>query len=122
GIRCEKSTNYLLSQGVEDVYHLKGGILKYLERIPEENSTWDGECFVFDSRVSVGHGLKEGRYELCYACRMPLAPADFLRPEYEKGVSCHQCYDQHDEDRRERFRERQKQVQLAAQRGTQHIG
>ncbi len=122
GIRCEKSTNYLLGEGIEDVYHLKGGILKYLEEVPKKDSTWEGECFVFDSRVSVKHGLEEGQYELCYACRMPLAPADFGRPEFEKGVSCHQCIDDHDEDRKERFRERQKQVELAAKRGTTHIG
>lgn len=122
GIRCEKSTNYLLGEGIEDVYHLKGGILKYLEEVAPENSKWNGECFVFDSRVSVGHGLKEGDYELCYACRMPLVPEDFDRPEYEKGVSCHRCFHEHDEDRKERFRERQKQVELAAKRGTKHIG
>ena len=122
GIRCEKSTNYLLGEGIDDVYHLKGGILKYLEEVPAENSKWNGECFVFDSRVSVGHGLKEGDYELCYACRMPLTPEDFDRPEYEKGVSCHRCIDQTDEDRKERFRERQKQVDLAEKRGTRHIG
>lgn len=122
GIRCEKSTNYLMSQGVKDVYHLKGGILQYLEDVPEENSTWNGECFVFDSRVSVKHALEEGQYELCFACRMPLAPKDFDRPEYEHGVSCHQCNDSHSEDRKERFRERQKQVELAKARGTQHIG
>jgi UPF0176 protein len=122
GIRCEKSTNYLLGKGVQDVYHLKGGILKYLENVPEEESTWDGQCFVFDSRVSVGHGLKKGGYELCFACRMPLLPADFDRPEYEHGVTCHKCIDQHSEDRKERFRERQKQVMLAAKRGMQHIG
>ncbi len=122
GIRCEKSTNYLLGEGVPDVYHLKGGILKYLEDVSQENSTWEGECFVFDSRVSVKHGLKEGQYELCYACRMPLAPQDFDRPEYEHGVTCHQCIDTHDEDRKERFRERQKQVELAKTRGTKHIG
>ena len=122
GIRCEKSTNYLLGEGIEDVYHLKGGILKYLEEVPAENSKWNGECFVFDSRVSVGHGLKEGDYELCYACRMPLAPEDFDRPEYEKGVSCHRCIDHTDADRKARFRERQKQVDLAEKRGTKHIG
>ncbi len=122
GIRCEKSTNYLLGEGVQDVYHLKGGILKYLENVSQENSTWEGECFVFDSRVSVKHGLEEGQYELCYACRMPLAPEDFDRPEYEHGVTCHQCIDTHDEDRKERFRERQKQVELAKTRGTKHIG
>jgi UPF0176 protein len=122
GIRCEKSTNFLLNEGVEDVYHLKGGILKYLEEVPQEQSSWDGECFVFDARVSVKHGLEEGKYELCYACRMPLAPEDFTKPEFEKGVSCHQCINDHDEDRKERFRERQKQVMLAEKRGVQHIG
>jgi UPF0176 protein len=122
GIRCEKSTNYLLGEGVEDVYHLKGGILKYLEEVPQEETTWEGECFVFDSRVSVKHGLEEGKYGLCYACRMPLAPEDFDRPEYEHGITCHLCIDTHDEDRKERFRERQKQVELAKKRGTQHIG
>jgi len=122
GIRCEKSTNYLLGDGIDEVYHLKGGILKYLEEVPAENSKWNGECFVFDSRVSVGHGLKEGDYELCYACRMPLAQQDLDRPEYEKGVSCHRCHDQTDEDRKTRFRERQKQVELAEKRGTKHIG
>ena len=122
GIRCEKSTNYLLGEGVDDVYHLKGGILKYLEEVPAEESSWDGECFVFDSRVSVKHGLEEGKYGLCYACRMPLAPEDYDKPEYEKGVSCHRCIDDHSDDRKERFRERQKQVRLAEKRGKQHIG
>lgn len=122
GIRCEKSTNYLLNEGVKDVFHLKGGILKYLEEVEPDQSLWEGECFVFDSRVSVGHGLKEGPYHLCYACRRPISEDDIKRPEYEKGVSCHQCIDEHSEDRRERFRERQKQVRLAAARGKQHIG
>ncbi|MCL4116139.1 UNVERIFIED_CONTAM: hypothetical protein GTU68_043879 [Idotea baltica] len=122
GIRCEKSTNYLLGEGVEDVYHLKGGILKYLEEVPQEKSTWDGECFVFDSRVSVKHGLEEGKYDLCHACRMPLAPDDFNRPEFEKGVSCHQCIDTTSDARKTRFRERQKQVELAKSRGKHHIG
>ena len=122
GIRCEKSTNYLLNEGVTDVFHLKGGILKYLEEVPAEQSKWDGECFVFDSRVSVGHGLAEGPYHLCYACRRPISDADMKRAEFEKGVSCHQCIDEHDEDRRERFRERQKQVRLAEERGERHIG
>tara|TARA_R110002124_G_scaffold72020_16_gene192778 strand:- start:10536 stop:11438 length:903 start_codon:yes stop_codon:yes gene_type:complete len=122
GIRCEKSTNYLLNEGVDDVYHLKGGILKYLEEVPQEESTWDGECFVFDARVSVKHGLQEGKYDLCYACRMPLAPEDFERPEFEKGVSCHQCSETTDDERKERFRERQRQVELADRRGKHHIG
>ena len=122
GIRCEKSTNYLIGQGVEDVYHLKGGILKYLENVPKEESTWDGDCFVFDARVSVGHGLKEGPHELCYACRRPILPTDRNRPEFEEGVSCHQCDDEKSEADKVRFRERQKQVALARQRGEKHMG
>lgn len=121
GIRCEKSTNFLMSQGVEDVYHLKGGILKYLEEVPQEDSTWDGECFVFDGRVSVGHGLKEGPHLLCHACRRPILPEDVNRPEYEAGVSCHHCADEYSETDKARFRERQKQMELARKRGEQHI-
>ncbi|MGR3312853.1 oxygen-dependent tRNA uridine(34) hydroxylase TrhO [Roseovarius indicus] len=121
GIRCEKSTNYLLGQGVEDVYHLKGGILKYLEEVPETESTWQGECFVFDNRVSVGHGLKEGPHELCFACRRPILPSDKDRPEYEHGVSCHQCFAETSDDDKARFRERQKQMALAEARGEKHI-
>ncbi len=122
GIRCEKSTNYLLGQGVPEVYHLKGGILRYLEEMPEENSTWKGECFVFDNRVSVGHGLKEGPHELCHGCRRPLLPEDKERPEYEAGVSCHQCVNETREADKARFRERQKQMQLARARGDDHLG
>ena len=122
GIRCEKSTNFLMGQGVEDVYHLKGGILKYLEEVPQEESTWDGECFVFDARVSVGHALKEGPHILCYACRRPILPEDRNRPEFEEGVACHQCADETSEDDKGRFRERQKQIALAKKRGTHHIG
>ncbi|MEM7472432.1 MAG: rhodanese-related sulfurtransferase [Pseudomonadota bacterium] len=122
GIRCEKSTNYLLGQGVEEVFHLHGGILKYLERIPEGQSTWDGECFVFDGRVSVGHGLKEGKHKLCYACRRPLEPEDLKRAEYEPGVSCHHCVAETSEADKTRFRDRQKQIELAHKRGERHIG
>lgn len=122
GIRCEKSTNYLLGQGIDEVYHLKGGILKYLEEMPQEQSKWNGECFVFDSRVSIGHGLSEGPHELCHACRQPILPEDKARPEYEQGVSCHLCIDTHDEARKERFRERQKQIELSAARGERHFG
>ena len=119
GIRCEKSTNYLLGQGVEDVYHLKGGILKYLEEVPQEESTWDGECFVFDARVSVGHGLQEGPHVLCHGCRQPILPEDMKRPEYEHGVSCHNCFDQTSNWDKDRFRERQKQIKLAEARAKQ---
>lgn len=110
GIRCEKSTNYLLSQGVEDVFHLKGGILKYLEEVPQQDSLWQGDCFVFDGRVSLTHGLQPGRHGLCHACRRPLAPEDRERPEYEEGVSCHRCVSEYDDADRARFRERQLQV------------
>ncbi|WP_227269012.1 oxygen-dependent tRNA uridine(34) hydroxylase TrhO [Roseobacter weihaiensis] len=113
GIRCEKSTNYLLGQGVEDVYHLKGGILKYLEEVPVEQSTWKGECFVFDNRVSVGHGLVEGPHLLCHGCRQPILPADTERPEYEAGVSCHNCFAKTTDQDKARFRERQKQIERA---------
>ncbi|WP_170459708.1 oxygen-dependent tRNA uridine(34) hydroxylase TrhO [Ruegeria arenilitoris] len=122
GIRCEKSTNYLLGQGVEDVYHLKGGILRYLEEVPPEDSTWRGECFVFDNRVSVGHGLAEGPHQLCHGCRRPILPQDMERPEYEHGVSCHQCIHETSEADKARFRERQKQIMLARARGEEHIG
>ena len=122
GIRCEKSTNYLMGQGVEDVYHLKGGILKYLEEVPQEESKWDGECFVFDARVSVGHGLEEGPHILCHACRRPLLPEDRNHPKFEQGVACHQCADATSDEDKARFRERQKQMVLAKKRGTHHIG
>jgi len=121
GIRCEKSTNFLLGQGVEDVYHLKGGILKYLEDVPAEDSTWQGECFVFDNRVSVGHGLVEGPHSLCHGCRRPILPADRARPEFEDGVSCHQCIDETSDADKARFRERQKQIRLARERGHEHL-
>lgn len=122
GIRCEKSTNYLMSQGVEEVFHLKGGILKYLEEVPAQESSWNGECFVFDGRVSVGHGLQEGPHVLCHACRRPLLPEDTKRLEYEPGVSCHQCVDETSDDDKARFRERQKQIALAKARGERHLG
>ena len=122
GIRCEKSTNYLLGQGVEDVFHLKGGILKYLEEVPEAESTWQGDCFVFDNRVSVGHGLKVGPHQLCHACRRPLFPEDVKKVEFVVGVSCHQCIDETSEADKNRFRERQKQIELARNRGGEHFG
>lgn len=121
GIRCEKSTNYLLSQGIDEVYHLKGGILKYLEEVPEDQSTWKGDCFVFDGRVSVGHGLKEGPHLLCHACRRPILPEDRNRAEYEHGVSCNLCIDETSNEDKARFRERQKQIRLAQARGERHL-
>jgi UPF0176 protein len=122
GIRCEKSTNYLLQQGISDVFHLKGGILKYLEDVPQDRSLWQGECFVFDQRVSVGHGLVPGPHSMCHACRRPLLPADTERPEYEDGVQCHQCVDEYTPERRAAFRERQRQIALARARGDVHLG
>lgn len=122
GIRCEKSTNYLLAQGVEEVFHLRGGILKYLEQVPESDSLWHGDCFVFDGRVSLRHGLRQGDYELCHACRRPLAPADRARPEFEEGVSCHHCLGEYSDADRARFRERAQQIRLAEERGTAHLG
>ncbi|WP_415922580.1 rhodanese-related sulfurtransferase [Tateyamaria sp. SN6-1] len=121
GIRCEKSTNYLLGQGVEDVFHLKGGILKYLEEVPAERSTWQGDCFVFDGRVSVGHGLAVGPHQLCHACRRPILPEDQMHPAFEAGVSCHHCVDETSAEDKARFRERQKQIELARARGEDHL-
>ena len=116
GIRCEKSTNYLLGQGVKDVFHLRGGILKYLEEVPADQSQWNGECYVFDSRVSVGHGLIPGAYDSCHACRRPISAADKLRPEFELGAQCHQCVGEYAPIDRDRFRERQRQLELAKSR------
>ena len=121
GIRCEKSTNYLLGQGVEDVFHLKGGILKYLEEVPAEDSLWQGQCFVFDQRVSVGHGLVPGDYDMCHACRRPVSAQDKTEPHYEQGVSCHRCISEHSDDDRIRFRERNHQLALAKSRGQRHF-
>ena len=122
GIRCEKATSYLRSRGYENVFHLEGGILKYLETMPAEDSAWRGECFVFDQRVSVKHGLAPGAYDQCHACRTPLTLADKQRASFEHGVSCLHCIDAHDDDDRARFRERQKQIRLSKERGQTHIG
>lgn len=122
GIRCEKSTAYLKAQGVEEVFHLKGGILNYLEKVPEEQSLWQGECFVFDQRVSVGHGLALGSYGLCHACRRPVGEADMASSLYEEGVSCPACHGERSEEQRATARERQRQERLARQRGAAHLG
>jgi UPF0176 protein len=123
GIRCEKATAYVRSLGLEAVYHLKGGILKYLEEVPAEQSLWEGECFVFDERVSVTHGLEQGDAELCRACRHPLTPQEKLSPLYREGISCEHCHATRSEEDRERYAERHRQVAIAAARGLgSHIG
>jgi UPF0176 protein len=122
GIRCEKSTALLKELGYKNVYHLEGGILSYLEKIPQEESLWQGDCFVFDNRVTVDHSLTEGRYELCPACRMPLSEDDRLSPRFEKNVSCPRCYDRLTPERRASLEERGRQIELAAARGEKHIG
>ena len=122
GIRCEKSTAFAKSTGLEDVYHLKGGILKYLERIPEDQSLWQGECFVFDQRVSVKHGLEEGGYDLCFACRQPISDEDKASAQFVEGICCPHCVDVFSDKDRKRFEERQRQIALAKGRGNDHIG
>jgi UPF0176 protein len=123
GIRCEKATAYMKSLGFCEVYHLKGGILRYLDQVPAEESLWQGECFVFDERVSVAHGLAEGDAELCRACRRPLTSADRRSPKFVAGVSCSYCYEERSDDDRARYAERQRQVELAQRRGAPaHIG
>lgn len=122
GIRCEKSTAYLKEQGFDEVYHLQGGILKYLETVPENESLWQGECFVFDNRVSVTHSLEKGQYDQCHACRLPITAEDKQSDKFIQGVSCHNCYDKKTDDQRKRFMQREKQVQLSKARGEEHIG
>jgi UPF0176 protein len=122
GIRCEKSTAFLKQEGVEDVYHLKGGILKYLEEVTEDESLWRGECFVFDQRVAIGHGLAQGTHELCFACRLPLNLQDLGSPQYEAGVSCAACHSQRTDEQRASYRERHRQEALAATKGQAHVG
>ncbi|RFD18871.1 rhodanese-related sulfurtransferase [Komagataeibacter melaceti] len=122
GIRCEKATAFVRAEGIEDVFHLQGGILKYLETVPEQESLWDGECFVFDQRVSVGHGLKPGNFDTCHACRAPLSEADRQAPEYEAGVSCPHCHGERTEAQRRRYTERERQIRIASQKGIHHLG
>lgn len=122
GIRCEKATALAKVEGAEDVFHLKGGILKYLETVPEDDSQWRGECFVFDQRVSVGHGLSLGSYDQCHACRRPISAADKASPHYVEGVSCPACITEYSPEAKSRFAERQKQMELAQARGHTHMG
>jgi len=122
GIRCEKSTAYLKEQGFDEVYHLEGGVLKYLEEVPQEETLWEGECFVFDSRVAVNHDLEQGQYDQCFACRFPITEEEKKSEHYVKGVSCHRCIDKYTDAQRAGFRERERQVNLAKERGESHIG
>lgn len=122
GIRCEKSTAFLKEQGFEEVYHLKGGILKYLEEVPEQKTLWQGECFVFDERVTVNHQLQKGHYDLCNACRMPITDRDKAHEKYRQGISCLHCYDRTSEEQKRRFLEREKQIRLSGERGEPHMG
>ncbi|MGR5193491.1 rhodanese-related sulfurtransferase [Vibrio rotiferianus] len=122
GIRCEKSTAYMKEQGFDEVYHLEGGILKYLEEVPEEESLWEGDCYVFDGRVAVNHQLEKADYDLCNACRLPITEEDKQSELFEQGVSCPKCFGKHSEEQIARFQEREKQVVLAAAHGVQHVG
>lgn len=122
GIRCEKSTAYMREQGFDEVFHLEGGILKYLEEVPKEDTMWKGDCFVFDNRVAVDHDLQKSHYEACYACRLPITVKDKESELYEPGVSCPKCHGTHSEEQIARFREREKQVNLAKQRNEEHVG
>ncbi|MFD2229084.1 rhodanese-related sulfurtransferase [Alkalimarinus sediminis] len=122
GIRCEKSTAFLKQQGFDEVYHLEGGILKYLEEVPEEDTLWEGECFVFDNRVAVDHKLEKGQYDQCNACRFPITEDDKQSERYVIGVSCPHCFDKTTPEQKARYEERQRQINLASQRGEQHVG
>lgn len=122
GIRCEKASSFMIQEGFDTVYHLEGGVLKYLEEVPAEDSRWDGECFVFDTRVAVNHNLEKGQYDQCYACRHPITEADKYEPTYQQGISCPRCFSNLTEDQKSRFAERQKQIELARARGEQHVG
>ena len=122
GIRCEKASAYMLEQGFEEVYQLNGGILKYLEEVKPDESLWEGECFVFDGRVSVDHQLEEGNYEQCFACRRPITAEDMKTKDYQQGVSCPRCINETTEEQRSGFNERQRQVTLAKERNQKHIG
>ena len=122
GIRCEKASSYMLQEGFEEVYHLEGGILQYLADVPEDESMWDGECYVFDRRVSVNHDLEPGSYEACRACGLPLEEDDKTNPLFVHGVSCPYCHGQTSDERKERFAERQRQIELAAERGQEYLG
>ena len=122
GIRCEKASSLMKEEGFEDVYHLQGGILKYLETIDKENSLWNGECFVFDQRVCLTDELEVGSYKMCFACRMPITEEEMENEKYIEGISCIYCYDKTTKEKKERFGSRQRQILLAKERGEKHLG
>ena len=122
GIRCEKATAFLKAEGIDHVHHLEGGILKYLETVPEAESLWQGECFVFDERVAIGHGLEPGSHTLCRGCRMPLSAADRVAPHYVEGVCCARCHEARTDEQRDGYAERQRQMEIAARLGIDHVG
>lgn len=122
GIRCEKATAFLKAEGIDNVHHLEGGILKYLETVPEADSLWQGECFVFDERVAIGHGLTPGSHTLCRGCRMPLGAADRASSRYVEGVCCDRCHETRTAEQRDGYAERQRQMEIAAQLGIDHVG
>ncbi|WP_158971358.1 rhodanese-related sulfurtransferase [Paraglaciecola sp. L3A3] len=122
GIRCEKSTAYMKEQGFDEVFHLEGGILQYLEDVPKDDTMWQGDCFVFDNRVAVNHDLEKSDYDQCYACRLPITEQDKQSDVFEPGVSCPKCHGTHSEEQIKRFREREKQVNLAKDRNEEHLG
>jgi UPF0176 protein len=122
GIRCEKASSLMKAKGFENIYHLQGGILNYMEKVDEEDSLWEGECFVFDDRVAINHKLEAGSYDMCHGCRMPITDADKLEAGYERGVSCPNCFNKKTPDQKKRYAERQKQIDLAKLRNKKHIG
>ena len=122
GIRCEKASSLMKAKGFKNIYHLQGGILNYMEKVPEEDSLWQGECFVFDDRVALNHNLEVGSYDMCHGCRMPITDADKLKEEYERGVSCPNCFYEKTPEQKKRYADRQKQVDLAKLRKEKHIG
>lgn len=122
GIRCEKASSLMKEEGFNEVYHLQGGILKYLEQVEKEKSLWEGECFVFDDRVCLTENLEVGSYKMCFACRMPITEDELNDDRYEEGISCLYCYDKTTKDKKDRFESRQKQIELSKLRGEKHIG
>ena len=122
GIRCEKASSLMKAKGFKNIFHLQGGILNYMEKVDEEDSLWQGECFVFDDRVALNHNLEVGSYDMCHGCRMPITQADKMEPEYERGVSCPNCFNKKTPEQKKRYADRQKQVDLAKLRNEKHIG